>query len=173
MKRKQKMIIPALYRVVARRAGDSKSDHGFAGIFFLLFAILPTLSGQDLPDYEIAIIHEGESWYFDRASDAFLSELRPLAQDRYNFTTTKLDANTGGLADTFQAAFDDPDINLIYAAGLAASAYAANLPEVQRTKPVVAAALFFGDRSDGLISPEGTSTARNLTFISEPTRIAA
>ncbi|MEM7600166.1 MAG: TolC family protein [Verrucomicrobiota bacterium] len=131
------------------------------------------LFGQDLPKYQIGIIHEGSSWYFDRASEAFLAELKPLAKDRYEFAATRFDASGEGMAESFRAALADPEIDLVYAAGLVASAYAVNLPEAQRTKPVMAAALLFGDRSNGLISSEGTSAVKNLTFISEPTRVYA
>ena len=134
------MIFPTLQRVreFVRlfRTHRSSSIHSVSVVLPVVLAFFgyshETL-GEDLPNYRIAVIHEGDSWYFDRAAKAFLSELEPLAEDRYTVATRDFDAAAAGLPEAFASALNDPEIDLIYAAGLVASAYAVSLTEGVRT----------------------------------------
>ena len=147
---------------------------------FLLVVVCATVAfpqapaEEELPVRTIALVRDGASWYFDAGIDAFLLELNELATGRYRVELrNEFDAeyDTAAIDRLLRRAYADPDVDLVYAAGIVATEQAARLPASVRTKPTMAGALQFTDTRGQPISPEGTSSVENFTFITEPSRV--
>lgn len=133
-------------------------------------------SADSLPHFEIAVLRDGPSWYFDPATERALEELRSMAVDQYTFSVRdEFNANyqSDAVSTLLQTALTDDTIDLIYAGGTIATELAASLTVDQRTKPIVGGALQFSDVRGTPISSEGTSTLPNYTFTTSPRRVAA
>ena len=126
--------------------------------------------------YTLAIVRDGDSWYFDGAVNRALTELRAMAQDRYRLSVRmEYDANyNADLIDQYlRQALTDDTVDMVFALGIVATEQAAKLPAEIRTKPVMSGALQFSDKRGQPISPEGTSQIENYTFITSPRRVEA
>lgn len=133
-------------------------------------------SAEQKSTYTLAIIRDGDSWYFDGAVNRALTELRALAQDRYRLSVRmEYDANYDSeLVDRYlRQALADDSVDMVYAVGIIATERAAKLPVEVRSKPVMSGALQFSDTRGQPISPEGTSQIENYTFITSPRRVGA
>ncbi len=127
-----------------------------------------------LPSYQIAVVKDGDSWYFDAVRERFEKELKTLAAGRYTFELKIMSAehDPAKVGPLLRQALADTDIELVYASGVVATEIAQRLTEGERTKPVLAGAVQFSGIGL-LISPEGTSSVSNYTFITEPKRVEA
>ncbi len=126
--------------------------------------------------YEIAVIKDGPSWYFDASIERALDELRALSNDQYTFTARdSFDAgyDSQRVARDLQSALSDESVDLIFAAGVLATEMSASLSDEQRTKPIIGGALQFSNVRDASISAEGTSQLNNYTFVTHPRRVSA
>ena len=140
--------------------------------------LLPSISPAQTPQttYTVAIVRDGDSWYFDGAVNRALSELRALSQDRYRLSVrTEYDADYDAtLVDQYlRDALADETVDLVYAQGIIATELAAKLDADIRIKPVMSGALQFSDTRGLPISPDGTSLVENYTFITSPRRVGA
>lgn len=158
------------------------------GLLIALFAILlassdasaqdlvptPATSAPTLPAYGIAVVKDGDSWYFDAVVERLTTELTALAENRYTFEVKTLSAGHDPVKvrALLRQASADPNVDVLYASGAVATENAKRMSVAERTKPILAGAVQFSDTA-GLISPEGTSSISNLTFITEPKRVTA
>jgi outer membrane protein len=124
----------------------------------------------------LAIVKDGESWYFDRFVTQIKEELDVLAEGHYKLNYRE-DFVAGDEAEKVEgllkAALATDSIDVIYAAGVMATERAEGLADEVRKKPVVAGALQMTDTRGRPISKEGTSTVKNYTFITSPQRVSA
>ena len=133
-------------------------------------------NSESIPSYTIAIVKDGDSWYFDSSVDRALKELVTMARGRYNLSVrTEYDSNYDAdqVEAYLQQALLDETVDMIYAAGIIATERAANLTDDVRTKPIMSGALQFSDTQGQPISPDGTSQIDNYTFITSPRRVGA
>ena len=129
-----------------------------------------------VPNYTIAIVKDGDSWYFDASVDHAMRELITMSRGRYTLSVrTEYDARyDADLVESFlREALLDETVDMIYAAGIIATERAARLPDNVRTKPIMGGALQFSDTRGQPISSEGTSKVENFTFITNPRRVIA
>jgi len=165
------------------RSESSNISRLCAGIAFVLMGMIQAQELESaskspapelaLPVYRVAVVKDGDSWYFDAAVERLEAELTALAENRYTFEVETLNAGHDPVkvrALLLQASAD-PMVNVIYASGVMATENAKRMTEAERTKPIMAGAVQFSDIG-GLIS-EGTSTVANFTFITEPKRVTA
>ena len=139
----------------------------------ILFLLVNTLSAEAK---RIAIVRDDHSSYFDAIISGFRKELDELAQDRYNYElvdTFNAEGKKEEIRNLLMRAVDDPNIDLVYTAGIVASHHAENLPIALRTKPIVAGAIEFSNFDNSTISETGSSKIPNFTFIVEARRIPA
>jgi ABC-type uncharacterized transport system substrate-binding protein len=89
----------------------------------------------------IAIVRDGDSEFFDGLVQGFETELGDLAKDRYAFELLhefNAKGSASGVVAQLRKALNDPRVDVVYTAGIVASAKAQDLPAALRTKPVVA-----------------------------------
>ncbi len=145
-------------------------------ILFLALLFVSTVSGQETNTYSIAIIRDGDSAYFDGFVDRFMVELETLADGNYRIRLLD-DFNAGYepslVAQYLSKALADPQVDIVYAAGVIATEIAARLTDDERTKPIIGGALQFSNSNQKIISPVGSSLLRNYTFITSPRRVSA
>ncbi len=139
-----------------------------------------TLNGQEEGEaarhYTIAIVKDGDSWYFDAFVDRAMRELTTMSRGRYTLSVrTEYDAryNADEVERFLGEALADDSVDMIYAAGIIATERAATLPREIRSKPIMGGALQFSDTRGKPISPDGTSQIDNFTFITNPRRVIA
>ena len=134
----------------------------------------PAAEVSALPAYEIAVVKDGDSWYFDAVVERLKAELTALAENRYTFGVKTLSAGHDpvNVRALLRQASADPKIDVLYASGVVATENAKRMTVAERTKPVLAGAVQFSDTA-GLISSKGTSSVPNYTFITEPKRVMA
>ncbi|MEM7383351.1 MAG: TolC family protein, partial [Verrucomicrobiota bacterium] len=127
-----------------------------------------------MPAYRIAVVKDGDSWYFDAAIERLRKELKALAEDRYTFEFKTLNAGHDPVKvrTLLRQASADPSVHVLYASGVMATENAKRMAKAERTKPILGGAVQFSDTA-GLISPEGTSSVPQFTFITEPKRVSA
>ena len=124
----------------------------------------------------LAIVTDGESWYFDRLIRSVKAELGDFADGEYGLTyIDDLSAGDedGQVKPLLRQAVQNPNVDVVYAAGLIATWAAEALEEAQRGKPIVGGALQLSDARGRPISDSGTSTLKNYSFISSPQRVGA
>lgn len=131
--------------------------------------------GQTSGTHSIAIVRDGDSAYFDGFVNRFVTELDAMAN---NYSITLVDDYNAGydpdlVMEYLSAALADPQIDIIYAAGVIATEMAARMTEEDRTKPIIGGALQFSNSNQKIISPDGSSMLRNYTFITSPRRVSA
>ena len=129
-----------------------------------------------VPEFRIAVVRDDDSWYFDGMVADFVSELEPLAKGNYEVTIDERFNAKGDftrVAELIREVMADPEIDLVYTGGVAATEIAASLPATERVKPVIGGALQMVDIAWMPISDEGTSLIENYTFTTNPQRVAA
>ncbi len=145
--------------------------------FFVNFFIpQDSLANNNNKEYTIAIVRDGDSWYFDRNVSLFLKELNSMASSNYTIRikdefNAQYDANQ--VSNLLIEALADSNVDIVYTAGIIATERAARLPDEKRTKPIMGGALQFTDARGQPISEDGTSNLKNYTFITNPQRVAA
>ena len=142
---------------------------------FATLALVASVHPQT-KEYTIAIVSDGDSWYFDRNQQLLVEELQSLARDKYSLKIKdEFKGNYDGdeIGQLLRQALADPEVDLIYTSGVISSERASKMPEAERTKPVLAGAVFFSDARTQKLTEQGASTRPNYTFISEPNRVAA
>ena len=124
----------------------------------------------------IGIVRDGPgSWYFEDQVSDFKSELADIAGDEYTVTYKEFGGAWDGeeARQAVAAAIGDPDVDIVYTAGMAVSMIARALPDEARTKPVFGGAVQYSNVHDYPISREGTSTVKNFAFMANPQRVVA
>ncbi len=88
----------------------------------------------------LAVVRDGESWYFDRFIEQALEQLRGLSQGQYRFEVQMLDGQNDNarIRRLLTEALGDEEVDIVYAPGVIATEMAAALPDEERTKPVMA-----------------------------------
>ena len=81
--------------------------------------------------------------------------------------------NVDGIKTALAQALNDPEVEVIYAAGVVSSMLARALPDAERTKPVYGGAVHYSDVREFPITAEGKSSVANFSFISSPQRVGA
>lgn len=156
---------------------------GWFGIL-LSAAFISTVLCAAEPNYRVAVVWDDDSWYFDGLVDRWEAELQSLAGD-YAFEVERERWNAKGkfdeIPDLLRQALSDPEVDLIYAAGVYATEAARSLPILYRTKPIVGGAVQMVDSallSDWLKTPGGGETSArtvsaipNFTFIANSQRV--
>ncbi len=158
----------------------AKNQRGFAILAVSLLSTYGSLgqtsNDADLPNYTIAVVRDGDSWYFDSSVRLALEELSAMADDRYSFSVID-DYNAGYDVERvdryLRETLVDDEIDLVFAAGIVATERAANYSDAIRVKPIIGGALQFSDSRGQPISSEGTSRLANYTFITSPRRVLA
>ncbi len=144
--------------------------------FLAVSLILPFCSfGQRDDAYSIAIIRDGDSAYFDGFVNRFNAELEGMD---HSYSIKLIDDYNAGydpalVMEYLSAALADPQIDIIYAAGVIATEMAARMAEEDRSKPIIGGALQFSNANQKIISADGSSLLRNYTFITSPRRVSA
>tara|TARA_R110002096_G_scaffold4501_46_gene21366 strand:+ start:7207 stop:10386 length:3180 start_codon:yes stop_codon:yes gene_type:complete len=133
---------------------------------------LPTPEGGETKI--LAIVRDGDSWYFDSLVEEFIFQLEELAVGNYGLEIYEANAEYDPevVRELLAQALENPSVDLIYAAGIVATEIAAKMPDVDRRVPIMAGAVRFSDLRGLRISPEGTSAIPNLTFITNPQRVS-
>lgn len=128
----------------------------------------------DLDQFTIAIIKDGDSWYFDTVRENFEKELVQLASGKYKFTFKIYNGehDPERVHNLLKSALNDNENDVIYCSGVVATESAKRLSDQERSKPILAGAVQFTNIG-ALISPQGTSSVTNYTFITEPKRVEA
>ncbi len=141
-------------------AGDLREDVG-----------LPAPEGGETKT--LAIVRDGDSWYFDNLVEEFIFQLEELAVDNYGLEIYEAsgDYDPKVIRELLDQAVASPDVDLIYAAGIVATEIATAMPDADRNIPIMAGAVRFSDVRGLRISAEGTSGIPNLTFITNPQRV--
>ncbi len=152
----------------------------FAARLILAVALFSFLGSAGIAQaqetHTLAVVRDGDSPYFQRAEELFLKELRTRANQSYELTVKE--GYDGGhdperIAQLLREALADPEVDMIYAAGMISSELAAHMPEAERTKPVMAGAVLFSDLRTHPLTADGSSAQPNYTLISEPNRVAS
>ncbi|MEM1295701.1 MAG: TolC family protein, partial [Verrucomicrobiota bacterium] len=133
---------------------------------------LPTPDGGETKI--LAIVRDGESWYFDGLVEEFIYQLEELAVGNYGLEVYEANAeyDPDVVRELLGQALENPSVDLIYAAGIVATEVAASMPDEDRRVPIMAGAVRFSDLAGLRISAEGTSAIPNLTFITNPQRVS-
>lgn len=133
---------------------------------------LPTPEGGETKI--LAIVRDGDSWYFDNLVEEFIFQLEELAVGNYGLEIYEANAeyDPDVVRELLAQALENPSVDLIYAAGIVATEVAAVMPDEDRRVPIMAGAVRFSDLGGLRISPEGTSGIPNLTFITNPQRVS-
>ncbi|MDG2124995.1 MAG: hypothetical protein P8J87_14935 [Verrucomicrobiales bacterium] len=144
-----------------------------------------------LPTKTLAIVEDGESWYYEGLKKVVLAELKSLSVGQYELELQSSAGNYDGdaIEGRLQAALGDPAVDAVYAAGTIATMRAFSLAKEaaepvggKLAKPVMAGAVRFRKEVDledvdqeevGSISSEMTSTIPNYTFVTSPRRVIA
>ncbi|MEM7012208.1 MAG: TolC family protein [Verrucomicrobiota bacterium] len=145
-------------------------------VFISCIAALVASAVAQSDEFTIAIINDGESWYYDRSKQLLVQELQELAKNSYQLTIkddSNGDYNAEKIEQLLRQAIADPEVDLVYTSGVIASERAAKLSEADRSKPVLAGSVFFSNLRSGRLTQEGVSNVKNYTFISEPNRVGA
>ena len=124
----------------------------------------------------IAVVRDGQSEFFDAIVAGLERELTGLAAGKYEFAiidSFSARGNVGGVETQLKKALGDPNVNVIFAAGIIASARAQALSAEERAKPIIAGAIEFSNFNNEGVSKTGTSTIPNFTFVLAPRRIPA
>ncbi len=136
---------------------------------------LTSVLGQEADrSYRIAVVRDDVSWYFASAVSNMVAELAPLAAGNYRFEIEdRYDAqgDFSRVPGLLKSAMEDPEVDLIYAAGVAVTEVAAGLPPNERQKPIMGGALQMTDVRGLPITTNGTSAVPNFTFITNPKRV--
>jgi hypothetical protein len=127
--------------------------------------------GGESGEKRVAIVRDGESWFFDQMVELVKEELGSFAAGEYRLTY--LDEQEGMLDSRMKRALSDSKVDVVYAAGLMATVLAEGLTDGERTKPIVGGALELSDAATLPISDSGTSTLKNYSFTSSPRRVGA
>lgn len=134
------------------------------------------VSGQELPVRVIQIVRDRDSGYFDALIAGWTSELQQLADGEYR-VEVRDDLNAAGDLDQVETllarALSDATVDVVFAAGVAATSVAARIDPERRVNPVVGGAIEFADLDDSLLQVGGASSLKNFTFVRSPRRIAA
>ncbi|MFT6862356.1 MAG: hypothetical protein ACJAVK_000914, partial [Akkermansiaceae bacterium] len=129
---------------------------------------------RTLPTKTIAILRDEPSPHFEKIISGFLTYLEPLARDQYKLAILPLTPRNSSLPEikkTLLDAFDNPNIDAIFTAGIPASHVALNLAPTLRTKPIIAGAIEFSDLENTLIAKDGSSKIPNYSFVLVPNRL--
>ena len=124
----------------------------------------------------IGIVRDGPgSWYFEEQEESALAVLKDLVGQDYPVNVRDFNGTweKNSISNALVRAIQDPEVDVIYAAGVLASMVARALPENQRTKPVFGGAIHYTDARDFPISKDRTSTVPQFTFIASPQRVSA
>jgi outer membrane protein len=122
----------------------------------------------------IGIVRDGSnSWYFNEQVDDVKAELAKLSDGDYlvSYKTFSGDWKTEEIEVALNNAMQDPDVDIVYAAGMAASLIARMLPEAERSKPVFGGSVVYSEVREYPITPEGGSSVPNFSFTASPQRI--
>jgi len=144
-----------------------------------LISLCPTLAFSQIPDRvlpikTIAILRDEPSPHFEKIITGFLTYLQPLARDQYKLEVLPVAPRNTSLAEiknTLITTLDNPKVDAIFTAGIAASDAALRLDPAQRTKPIIAGAMEFSDLEYTLIDKEGSSKVPNYSFVLVPNRL--
>ena len=144
----------------------------------MVFALCWPTSAQEEPANAkgIAIVRDGDSEFFDAIVSGFEAELSGLAAGQYQYEIIdSFDArgSAGAVNDQLSRAVNDPRVDVVFAAGIIASARAQDLLDQERSKPIIAGAIEFSNFNNEGVSKTGTSTISNFTFVLESRRIPA
>lgn len=140
----------------------------------LVFRAVGSIYGEpDLAPATIAVVRDGSCAYFDRLSQRIQEEIITLTGDRFDVQFKLYDAqfNPTAIQESYEAAFTDPEVKLILAAGILSSRWAADAAH-PLPKPVVTG---FTEDPDSIGMPyneAGFSTKTNYTFVVVPLRSA-
>ncbi len=136
---------------------------------------------SELPEVTIAVVRDGDSWFFDALGSNIEAELTVLIQDKVKVTFDRdpaFNANwdISRIQSVLRNALDDPEVDIILTQGHLVMR-AASSPNIELSKPV-AGGYFQDAQSVGLlISPDGFSNKKNLNLVvsnkSVPEEIAA
>ena len=146
-------------------------------VFFLITQLALIFGKIEAAEtYTIGIIRDGDSEFFDAIIEGFKGELQELADSQYDFILLD-DFNAQSAPSNIEKLFDralgNESVDLIFAAGIIASAHAQSMSEEARTKPIIAGAIEFSNFNNEGVSPNGTSSLNNFSFVMGTRRIPA
>ena len=143
-------------------------------IFFFCFTI--SLFAERDGKKIIAVIRDDETDFYGKILDRFTPELKKLAELQYEFEF-KDEFRAKGDSQLLKAlifkALRDPEVDMVYTAGVLSTLAAEKMTDAERIKPIVGGGIEFSDLDHGLISKSGTSKLKNFTFTAIPHRIQA
>ena len=124
----------------------------------------------------IAIVRDGEDFYWSKLAGQVKKELEELSKGEYRVEfkeggALSADWDVEKAGGAVEAAIRDPAVDAVFAAGLMVTNFAGAMEAGARTKPVLGGAVRFADTGDFPVSAEGTSTVVNFTFIASPRRV--
>ncbi|MEM1217586.1 MAG: TolC family protein [Bacteroidota bacterium] len=167
-----------------RHSPQPFTHSGTALLLWAALAVCPSLAQEDEAEVPVlvpketrtlAIVRDGDSWYFDKFVEAMETELRTLGKDSYQLVVDE-SYHGGDDPDKIEAelkrAASAPGVDAIYAAGVLATETASSIKEEERQKPIVGGALQFSDTREK-ITELGRSTTPNFSFTTAPQRISA
>ncbi|MFT5634093.1 MAG: outer membrane protein [Rubritalea sp.] len=140
----------------------------------ILLASLTQLHAQDLPVKTIAVLKESPSPYFDKIVAGFTAHLTEYSGEQYELKIKEFsprNVSKQEISKLLDQLINDPNIDVIFTAGIASCHIALELTDDERTKPIIAGAIEFSDFENKLITPKGNSRLNNYSFVLVPSRI--
>lgn len=141
----------------------------------LLFLCACLLSCLSTNAGTVAILRDGPGdWYFEAQADQMIAELEDLmAGNELKLKPSQGDWTNEGIREQLTAALNDPEVDVVYAAGAVASMIAQSLPDPERTKPIFGGAVHYSNLGDYPLTADGGSAIPNFAFITQPQRASA
>jgi outer membrane protein len=124
----------------------------------------------------LAIVRDGSSDRFDPIFDLIKGYLQELAGNDYIVDIRQLTPqgfSPDAIRRELRRALNDPQVEVVYTAGMVVTELAALMPHEQRNKPVLGGFPELAEGGTVAISDQGYSTAPNFTFVATPYRVTS
>ncbi|NRA27381.1 MAG: TolC family protein [Opitutales bacterium] len=147
-------------------------------IFFATFLVIgAAFFPSGLSAYNIAIVRDGPSWYFDELNQIFESELTKLTETRTPPTFSKIPAepyNIASIRAAVNEALNNEAYDAVYTCGVIATEIIQGIATERGSldKLVIAGSLQLSEAAPGIISDSGTSEIDNYLPIVTPKRVS-
>lgn len=146
--------------------------HNIISFFFSIAVV--TASAQNATT--IAIIEDGQSWYFERLKTEYMQQVKALLGATQSVTFRQFSTpnyQSATISNNFDTALADPTVDLIYANGVIATELALKQATAGLDKPVIGGALQVSNTLNEFITATGKSKLENYTFIVNPRRVVS